>query len=69
MGYTAIHEVEWHAHVASGIYFYCMNAVSVSDPHDRFMQAKKMLLLKVNSSPSNAQGRFIQFQLSSRRYS
>lgn len=43
---AGIHEVEWHAHVVSGIYFYCMNAVSVSDPHDRFMQAKKMLLLK-----------------------
>jgi hypothetical protein len=43
---AGIHEVEWHAQVASGIYFYRMNAVSVSDPHDRFMQAKKILLLK-----------------------
>jgi Transposase DDE domain len=25
---AGIHEVEWHAHAASGIYFYCMNAVS-----------------------------------------
>ncbi|MDD8019064.1 MAG: alpha-amylase family glycosyl hydrolase [Bacteroidota bacterium] len=31
---------------ASGVYFYRINAVSTSDPNKRFMQWKKMLLLK-----------------------
>jgi len=43
---AGVHEVEWHAHAASGIYFYRINAVSVNEPMTRFMQAKKMLLLK-----------------------
>jgi hypothetical protein len=40
------HEVEWRANVASGIYFYRIDAVSASDPNNRFVQVKKMLLLK-----------------------
>jgi len=39
--------VEWNANnVTSGIYFYRIEAVSVSDPSNRFMQVKKMLLLR-----------------------
>lgn len=41
-----IHEVVWHANVASGIYFYRIEAVSVTDPTSKFVQVKKMLLLK-----------------------
>jgi hypothetical protein len=40
------HEVQWHANVASGIYFYRIDAVSTSDPNNRFVQVMKMLLLK-----------------------
>ncbi len=39
-------EVNWQANVSSGIYFYRIEAVSVSDPNNRFVQVKKMLLLK-----------------------
>jgi hypothetical protein len=37
-------EVEWNADVSSGIYFYRIEATS--DPNNRFVQVKKMLLLK-----------------------
>jgi hypothetical protein len=40
------HEVEWRATVASGIYFYRIDAVSMNDPNNRFVQVKKMLMLK-----------------------
>lgn len=40
------HEVEWHANVASGVYFYNIDAVCTSDPNNRFVQVKQMLLLK-----------------------
>jgi photosystem II stability/assembly factor-like uncharacterized protein len=40
------HEVEWRANASSGIYFYRIEAVSTSNPNDRFVQTKKMLLLK-----------------------
>ncbi len=40
------HEVEWHANVASGIYFYRIDAVIANDPINRFVEVKKMLLLK-----------------------
>lgn len=40
------HEVEWHATVASGIYFYRIEAVDMTNPNNRFIQVKKMLLLK-----------------------
>ena len=39
-------EVLWNAAVSSGIYFYRIDAVSVSNPNIRFMQVKKMLVLK-----------------------
>jgi hypothetical protein len=35
-----------NATVASGLYFYRMEAVSVENPNKRFMDVKKMILLK-----------------------
>jgi plastocyanin len=43
---SGLHEVEWHAAAASGIYFYRIDAVSTKDPNSRFLEVKKMLLLK-----------------------
>ncbi|MFA5835281.1 MAG: cohesin domain-containing protein [Bacteroidota bacterium] len=40
------HEVEWIANVASGIYFYRIDAVSSIDLNKRFTQLRKMILLK-----------------------
>jgi 6-phosphogluconolactonase (cycloisomerase 2 family) len=40
------YQVEWHANVASGVYFYRLEAVSISDPSNRFVDTKKMLLMK-----------------------
>ena len=39
-------EIHWNAKIASGIYFYRIEAVSLSDPNDRFVQVKKMVVLK-----------------------
>lgn len=39
-------QVTWNANVSSGLYFYRLEAVSVSDPSKRFVDVKKMLLLK-----------------------
>jgi hypothetical protein len=36
----------WNANFASGLYFYRIEAVSVSDPGKRFVEVKKMLLLR-----------------------
>jgi hypothetical protein len=43
---AGLHDVEWHANVASGVYFYRINATSVSDPNNSFVQVKKMLLVR-----------------------
>ncbi len=40
------YETVWNANVASGLYFYRIDAVSTNDPNQRFTQLKKMLLLK-----------------------
>lgn len=40
------HEVEWSAHVASGLYFYRIDATSNTNTKQRFTQLKKMILLK-----------------------
>jgi lysophospholipase L1-like esterase len=41
------HEVEWNAsNVASGLYFYRIDATSVSNPSERFSQTRKMILIK-----------------------
>jgi len=39
-------QVVWNAKVAAGLYFYRLEAVSVSDPAKRFVDVKKMILLK-----------------------
>ena len=39
-------EVIWNANVASGLYFYRLEAISVTDPGKRFVDVKKMILLK-----------------------
>jgi len=43
---TGSYEKTWSAHVASGLYIYRIEAVSVSDPGKRFVDEKKMVLLK-----------------------
>ncbi|MFA6469737.1 MAG: T9SS type A sorting domain-containing protein [Bacteroidota bacterium] len=40
------YESLWSPNVASGMYFYKIEAVSTSDPNERFTQLKKMVLLK-----------------------
>lgn len=40
------YQVRWNANVSTGIYICRITAVSVSDPNNRFVQVKKMLLLK-----------------------
>jgi hypothetical protein len=40
------YQVEWHANVASGMYFYRFEAVSTSSPGKQFVETKKMLLMK-----------------------
>jgi hypothetical protein len=39
-------EITWNATVATGLYFYRLEAVSVTDPAHRFVDVKKMILLK-----------------------
>jgi hypothetical protein len=39
-------QVVWNANVSSGVYFCRLEAISVSDPRERFMDVKKMLLLR-----------------------
>jgi len=43
---TGSHRITWNATVASGIYLYRFEAVAISDPGMRFLEVKKMLLLK-----------------------
>lgn len=40
------HQAVWNANVASGMYFYRMEAVAVGDPNRRFVDVKKMILVK-----------------------
>jgi hypothetical protein len=40
------HTVQWDANVTSGIYFYQLEAVPRSDPSKRFVETKRMMLLK-----------------------
>ena len=39
-------KVQWNANVASGVYFYRIEANSVSDPAKHLFDTKKMLLLR-----------------------
>ncbi len=43
---TGSYEKIWNARVATGMYIYRIEAVSVSDPSRRFVDEKKMVLLK-----------------------
>ena len=43
---AGFYEKQWNASVASGIYFCRMEAVSVENPESRFVDSKKMILLK-----------------------
>ncbi|MFA5834940.1 MAG: choice-of-anchor D domain-containing protein [Bacteroidota bacterium] len=38
--------ITWNANVSTGLYFYRLEAVDVNNPNNRFVQVKKMLLLK-----------------------
>jgi beta-xylosidase len=40
------HEIEWVARVCSGIYFYRIEAIAIDDPNRRFVDMKKMVLLR-----------------------
>ena len=40
------YQVRWNANVSTGIYFCRIDAINTSDPKNRFIQVKKMLLLK-----------------------
>jgi len=40
------YEVVWNAAVASGLYFYRIEAASITEPDHKFTQLKKMLVLK-----------------------
>jgi hypothetical protein len=39
-------ERQWNANVASDLYFYRLEVVSVSDPNKRFVDVKKMIFVK-----------------------
>lgn len=43
---ASYYDVEWKANVSSGMYFYRLEAVDVSNPANNFVETKKMLLLK-----------------------
>ena len=43
---VGIQSVVWNANVSSGLYFYRLEATSKDDPSKRFVETKKMLLLK-----------------------
>lgn len=40
------HKSEWNANIATGIYFYRLEAIAVDDPSMNFVDVKKMILLK-----------------------
>jgi hypothetical protein len=40
------HLVDWNANVASGVYAYRLEVVSTSNPNQRFIDVKKMILLR-----------------------
>lgn len=43
---AGFHNVEWHPNVASGMYFYRLEATSSNDPGNHFVQVKRMILVK-----------------------
>jgi|GEM_PF-956836 len=40
------HQVRWDATVSSGLYFYRIEAISVQEPNRRFVEAKKMIVVR-----------------------
>ena len=40
------HRVQWDANISSGMYFYRIEATDVNNPNNRFVETKKMLLLR-----------------------
>ena len=43
---AAFHEIAWNATVPTGLYFYRIEAVSIDNPSTRFIQVKRMLVIK-----------------------
>ncbi|MCX6137862.1 MAG: T9SS type A sorting domain-containing protein [Ignavibacteriales bacterium] len=43
---AGMHSTVWNADVSSGMYFYRMEAVSTSDPGKRFVDVKRMVLMR-----------------------
>jgi hypothetical protein len=43
---AGIQSVVWNANVSSGLYFYRLEATSLDNPSKRFIETKKMLLLR-----------------------
>jgi fibronectin type 3 domain-containing protein len=44
--HAGIQSVVWNANVSSGLYFYRLEATSIDDPSKRFVETKKMLLIR-----------------------
>jgi len=40
------HQVRWEATISSGLYIYRLEAVSVDEPDRRFVEAKKMIVIR-----------------------
>ena len=43
---TGYQKMQWNADVASGIYFYRIEATAVNDPTKHFVETKKIVLLR-----------------------
>ena len=43
---TGYYEVRWHGQSPSGMYFYRLEATQADDPSKRFVDVKKMVLLR-----------------------
>ncbi|HWP82940.1 MAG TPA: T9SS type A sorting domain-containing protein [Bacteroidota bacterium] len=43
---AGIHPVQWRGNVASGVYFYRLEATPINDPQNRFVQLRKMVLIR-----------------------
>ena len=43
---ASYYQKKWNGGIASGLYFYRLEAVSISDPTKRFVETKKMILVR-----------------------